>query len=158
MGRVLEDDDSGFVIESDVEILASPTQVFDSFGELHEWWDPEHSFSRDAANLSLDTRPDGLFLETLGHRQGVVHARVVDSQRGKLLRLCGALGPLQSLGAFGTLTLSMEPLANSTKLTLSYIVLGRNLRGWARAVEQVLSEQILRLKSFLESDRTPSSE
>lgn len=158
MGRVLEDDDFGFVVECYVGISATPTGVFDAFGKLHEWWDPEHSFSRDAANLSLDTSPDGLFLETLGPRQGVVHARVVDSQRGKLLRLCGALGPLQSLGAIGTLTFSMEPLANATNLKLNYIVLGRNLRGWASAVEQVLSEQILRLKTFLESDRNPPSE
>ncbi len=151
MGRVLEDDDNGFVIASEVTISTSPTHVFDALGELHRWWDPEHSFSRDAGNLSLDTSPDGLFLESLGTNQGVVHARVVDSQRGKLLRLSGALGPLQSLGAHGTLTLRMESHAESTTLTLNYIVLGRNLRGWAAAVEQVLSEQLVRLKSFLET-------
>ncbi|MCY4143853.1 MAG: ATPase [Gammaproteobacteria bacterium] len=151
MGRVLEDDDNGFVIESEINISALPTHVFDALGELQRWWDPEHSFGRDARNLSLNTSPDGLFLESLGTNQGVVHARVVDAQRGKLLRLSGALGPLQSLGAHGTLTLRMEPLAESTTLTLNYIVIGRNLRGWADAVEQVLSEQLIRLKSFLET-------
>lgn len=151
MGTVVENDSSGFITESSVSILANAYDVFDTFAKLSEWWDPHHSFSLDAKNLSLNPQVGGLFLEEMGDGQGVIHSTVIFSKRGELLRLSGALGPLQMLGAQGTLTLEFKQSDNVVDLVATYVVLGRNLRDWAAPVEQVLYEQLVRLKNFMET-------
>ena len=53
---------------------------------------------RDAKNLSIDARPGGCFCEKLPNGGGVEHARVVYVAPREVLRLSGALGPLQGVG------------------------------------------------------------
>jgi hypothetical protein len=69
------------------------------------------------------------------------------------LHLHGALGPLQTEGVDGTLSWTLKPGECGTTDTLSY-VLGGYLRSgmeqWAPRVDQVLDEQLQRLKSFVE--------
>lgn len=159
MGRVVENDSRGFVTESIVSIHASANHVWDTLGEVSNWWDSHHSFSLDAKNLVLDLRVGGYFLEQMGGGQGVIHSTVIFSKRGELLRLSGALGPLQMLGAHGTLTLEFKQNESGIELHAMYVVVGRNLQDWAAAVEQVLDQQLIRLKNFVETgdpERTSS--
>ncbi|MCY3884669.1 MAG: ATPase [Gammaproteobacteria bacterium] len=151
MGTILECDASGFITESTVSINANATHAYDAMAEVHMWWDSSHSFSLDAKNLSLVLKPGGRFLESFGDNEGVVHSTVVFAKRGEVLRLSGALGPLQMLGAQGTLTLQFKKSEIGTNLTATYHVIGRNLEDWAVAVEQVLFEQLVRLKNFVET-------
>ena len=150
MGRVIKRDVNGFVTKSEVQIRADPVCVYDAFGEVAKWWDPNHTFGGNADNLSIELRPGGHFFESLGANDGVIHSTVVFAQRGSLLRFTGALGPLQGLGAQGTLTAHFEGRDENTVLSTTYVVLGRDLQDWAAPVEQVLNEQLVRLKSFLE--------
>lgn len=159
MGTVLENDSSGFITESSVSIRANALDVFDTFTKLSEWWDPHHSFSLDAKNLSLNLQVGGHFLEQMGDGQGVIHSTVIFSKRGELLRMSGALGPLQMLGAYGTLTLEFKENKSGVDLIATYVVMGRNLQDWAEPVEQVLCEQLVRLKNFVETgDPEPTSD
>lgn len=158
MGTVLENDSNGFITESDVSIRATRDRVYDALAEIHQWWDPSHSFSLDANNLSLDLRPGGYFLESWGSNDGVIHSTVIFAKRAEILRLSGALGPLQILGAYGTLTLQFEKSRIGVDLTANYQVIGRNLEDWATAVEQVLFEQLVRLKNFVETGDPESTQ
>ncbi len=72
--------------------------------------------------------------------------------------MSGALGPLQILGAYGTLTLQFEKSRIGVDLTANYQVIGRNLEDWATAVEQVLFEQLVRLKNFVETGDPESTQ
>ena len=58
------------------------------------WWDPEHTYSGSAANLSLDAEPGGCFCERLPNGGGVEHMRVTYVAPGKRIVLTGSLGPL----------------------------------------------------------------
>lgn len=151
MGSVIENDSNGFVTESIVSIRASAEHVFDTLGKISKWWDSNHTYTLDATNLSLDLRVGGRFLEEMENGQGVVHSTVIFSKRGELLRLSGALGPLQMLGAHGTLTFQFEPSELGVDLHAKYVVMARNLQEWAAAVERVLQEQLIRLKHFIET-------
>jgi hypothetical protein len=69
---------------------------------------------------------------------------------GKVLRMTGALGPLQSEAMQGTLTVAMEPLKDGagTKISLSYVVGGYmryKVADIAPAVDAMLGDQFQRL-------------
>ena len=82
----------------------------------------------------------------------VEHMRVIFSQPGKVLRMQGALGPLQSEAVLGTLTVAIEPLKSGggSKISFSYVVGGYmryKTSEIAPAVDKVLGEQFKSLIS-----------
>ncbi|MEG3150672.1 hypothetical protein U1769_12325 [Sphingomonas sp. ZT3P38] len=72
-----------------------------------------------------------------------------------MMRLTGALGPLQAEAVVGTLTFKLDPEgATATKVSLSYVVSGYVRAGadvLAPKVDEVLALQVLNLKSAAES-------
>ena len=149
---------NGFELASVVTIAAPADRVYSALGEVGRWWDPSHTFSRDAANLSMELHAGGCFCERLKDGGSVQHLEVVYASPGQGLRLRGALGPLQTEGVDGTLSLTLKPGEGGTTVTLSYVV-GGYIRGgmepWAPRVDRVLEEQLQRLKSFVEGKSLP---
>ena len=145
---------NGFSVTETEDITAAPTRVYDALIAPARWWNPEHTYSQDAANLALDARAGGCWCETLPGGGSVQHLVVVNAMPGKMLRLRGALGPLQSLAVDGALTFSLRPIDHGTHLTMSYTV-GGYLKPaaaeLAKAVDSVLGEQANRLKHFIET-------
>jgi uncharacterized protein YndB with AHSA1/START domain len=146
--------DVGFAVERTVVVDASPERAFAALVQPSLWWSSAHTWSGDAKNLSLDLRAGGCFCEALPKvRGGVEHARVVYFASGAMLRLSGALGPLQGEAATGTLTFMLKPDGSKTAITLSYVVGGylrpgpRNL---AAPVDGVLGEQLTRLAAHID--------
>jgi len=147
---------NGFSIRATVLIFqASPEVVYSRLvHNIGDWWDPAHTFGNDAHNLSIDDRPMGCFCEKLPHNGGVRHAEVITVMPNKMLVMSGALGPLQKFGATGTLTLVLEPMHKDTRVQLLYSVGGYlpdGLNTWAAPVDKVLTEQLTRLKSYVET-------
>ncbi|HEX3524020.1 MAG TPA: SRPBCC domain-containing protein [Stellaceae bacterium] len=149
---------NGFEVATVGTIAAPADRVYAALGEVGHWWDPSHTFSRDAANLSMELRAGGCFCERLKGGGSVQHLQVVYAAPGQGLRLRGALGPLQTEGADGTLSWTLKPAEGGTNVTLSY-VLGGYIRGgmeqWAPKVDRVLDEQLQRLKSYVEGKSPP---
>jgi uncharacterized protein YndB with AHSA1/START domain len=153
---VVADNPAGFAIEHETIIAATPARVYAALGRPAAWWSNSHSWSGNASNLSLDLRPGGCFCEQLPGGGGVEHARVVMAWPGKLLRLSGALGPLQSEALAATLTWELKPAAGGTAVKLTYVVAGfaRTTRAaLPGAVDGVLGEQLAGLKTFAERRR-----
>jgi hypothetical protein len=118
------------------------------------WWNPEHTYSGDSRNLSIDARPGGCFCERLGDGGGVEHMRVIYVAPRETLRMSGALGPLQSSALAGSLTWRLTSAPPGTNVELSYRVGGFIEGGFekiAPAVGAVLGEQLQRLKMFIET-------
>lgn len=154
--EVVDVQPSGFEVRRAVHIAAAPGKVFAAIVEVGRWWDPHHTYSGDAANLSLEPRAGGCFCETLKDGGSVAHMRVVYAAPGQALRLEGALGPLQTLGASGHLSFALAPKAGGTDLVLTYDVGGYakgGFGGWAAPVDQVLGEQTVRLKALVETGK-----
>jgi hypothetical protein len=144
---------SGFEVQSVVTVKASPADTYRMLGRVGEWWNPSHSYSGKAANLSLALSAGGCFCERLDDDGEVEHMRVVQSRPGKLLRLQGGLGPLQGEGVSGTLSWSLKAVPSGTEITQNYIVGGYFRDGGAKIagpVGQMLEEQLGRLKTRLE--------
>ena len=143
---------NGFEVATTVTIGAPADRVY-ALGEVGHWWSPSHTFSRDAANLSIELRAGGCFCERLKDGGSVQHLQVVYASPGQGLRLRGALGPLQTEGVDGALSWTLKPGEGGTSVTLSYVLGGYIRSGteqWAPKVDRVLDEQLQRLKSFVE--------
>jgi uncharacterized protein YndB with AHSA1/START domain len=150
---VVEATSSGFLVQHEVTIRASANQVYRALLHVGAWWAPAHTYSGNSMNLSIDPKPGGCFCERLAHGGAVEHMMVVNLQPDRLLRMTGALGPLQGSGLAGSLTFALTPDAAGTTLRVSYSVGGYMQGGVekvAPAVDQVLGEQIGRLKQFAE--------
>lgn len=152
---------SGFSINHEVVIGAPASDVYRSLVEqVGEWWNPQHTYSGDAKNLSIDARPGGCFCETLPDGGGVEHMRVVYLAPDAMLRLSGGLGPLQAAGVGGSLSWKLTDSGGSTTVEVTYVVGGfmeGGLERIAPAVGGVIGEQLRRLKLFVETGRpTPA--
>jgi hypothetical protein len=151
--------ETGFVSGHSAEVLAKPDDVWKRLVAPKDWWNPAHSWFRKAEGLYIDAQAGGCFCETAQEsaaegqtrvRGSVEHMRVIFADPGKVLRMQGALGPLQSEAVLGTLTIAMEPLKDGagTKLSFSYIVGGHmryKVGEIAPAVDKVLAEQFASL-------------
>lgn len=159
--------DAGFVVHLEADAAQPPRDVWATLIAPAKWWNGEHTFSKDAANLYLDAQASGCFCELLpkpkdapeGQRRGSVeHMRVLYVEPGVALRMAGALGPLQGEALTGTLTIKLAEAKEGTHLTLDYVV-----GGYARfkpdeiapAVDKVLDEQLTRL---VEAAKAPPAE
>jgi len=153
---------NGFLVKFEVSVNAPPAKVYDALvGQIGSWWDSEHTYSGDAKNLSIDARPGGCFCEKLPNGGGIEHARVIYVAPREILRLSGALGPLQASGVAGTLTWKLTSNTDNTRVQLSYSVGGFIDGGFekiAPAVESVLRGQLDRLKQFAETGKPTRSQ
>ena len=145
----------GFLVAHAVEIGASPDVVYAALGKIDRWWDDEHTWSGSARNLTLDLQAGGCMCERW-ESGSVEHARVVAAQPGQLLRLHGALGPLQELAVSGSLSFALQAEGAGTKLTLTYRVSGDSQHGLDTlkgVVGSVMEAQVERLKKFVETGK-----
>jgi uncharacterized protein YndB with AHSA1/START domain len=139
---------SGFLTRSTVTVKGTPAAAYARFLDIGSWWNPAHSYSQDGKRMTLKAEPGGCFCESLKDGGFVEHLRVVFVAPGKLLRLQGGLGPLQPMGATGTLTIQFEAAGPDTKVTLSYAVTAflpdNQPKEIGTAVDGVLLEQLQR--------------
>jgi uncharacterized protein YndB with AHSA1/START domain len=155
---VVDSGAGGFTVRTTVEIAAPSPDVYRALvADVGRWWNSEHTWFGDASRLSIEAVPGGCFCERGANGAGVSHLTVVFADPGRLLRLKGALGPLQEIAATGTMDWSLaekDGEVGTTTLQLTYRVSGYfdgGLREWAGPVDRVLREQVLRLKSWIES-------
>jgi len=154
--EVVDAQAGGFEVRQSLHIAASPDQVYAALLQIGRWWDSAHTFSGDAAHLTLEPSAGGCFCESLPGGGSAAHMRVVLAQPGKALRLEGVLGPLQALGDTGHLTWRLAPKDGGTDLVQTYDVGGYapgGLNPLAVPVDRVLGEQAARLKRWVETGK-----
>ena len=147
--------DTGFNVVHIAEVAAEPDVIWKRLIAPKNYWSKAHSWSGSSDGFYIDAQAGGCFCELFQEKGAdgktkttgsVEHMRVIFAQPGKVLRMQGALGPLQSEAVLGTLTVAMEPSKDGkgTKLSFSYVV-GGHMRykvvDIAPAVDKVLGEQ-----------------
>lgn len=146
---------NGFSVRHEIATSAKPDALWGALtDEVAQWWHPDHTYSGDAANLTLDATALGCFCEATGNGGNVVHLTVTFVQPGETLRLTGGLGPLGLMGVDGNMTISILRGAEATVLQLVYSVGGYSPQGFANiapAVDRVLGEQMERLAAYAET-------
>lgn len=144
----------GFQVRTVVEVGAEPDAVWAALTrKVGRWWHPQHTWSGEARNLSIDLRAGGCFCERWKGGQSA-HMTVGQVLGRRKLQLVGGLGPLQGEGATGAMIFAIEEAPGGSKLTMTYAVSGRLSGGaeqWAPIVDQVTALQVGRLKAFAET-------
>ncbi|MEO1078105.1 MAG: SRPBCC domain-containing protein [Pseudomonadota bacterium] len=87
------------------------------------WWDSSHSYSGDAANISLELEVGGLWREDWDGGS-VAHGTVLFIDEGKALRLEAPFGPLQGMGAYVIWTITLEPAEEGTRVVFEESAVG----------------------------------
>lgn len=153
--EIVDSADNGFTVHHKVIVNAPPEHVWTSLLDIPHWWNGQHSWSGDAANFTFDARAGGCWCETLPHGSAQIQTVVfVDANR--ILRLSGALGPMQGMGLSGSSTFMLHPHDKGTELDFTYIASGYKPGGlvkFAPNVDGVLSEAVGRLKRFAETGK-----
>ena len=153
VAEVISSDANNFDLKFQVEINTTPTKLRSTFENISSWWHPDHTYSGDSNNLYLNLKTEYCFCEKLADGGAVRHLDWVFYQPNKKARFIGGLGPLQTLPVDGVLEFSFETLdKNKMALTVAYSVAssGDRLKGWDKPVNQVIAQQVARLKSKAE--------
>lgn len=125
--EVVESASGGFATHDSAVVAADRQTVWQALVHPEGWW--SHTWSNDSSNLSLDARAGGCFCETIPASDGwgagsVEHMRVIMVMPGSALRMSGSLGPLQSEGLVGTLTVTLEDVEQGTRISWDYVTGG----------------------------------
>jgi hypothetical protein len=154
--KVIDESEAGFTVAHTAQVAATPADVWKMLRMPQKWWSKEHSWTGDAANFWLDSQAGGCFCEKIpGSGDGlgsVQHARIIHARPNELLRLSGALGPLQSEAVTGTLTIQIKETPTGSALRFDYVVGGYmrfKVAQIAPAVDTVIGEQLAGLAAAL---------
>ena len=141
----------GFEIRHAVQVVIPQSAAFDAFAQLPAWWNKEHTYSGDSANLSLSLAPGGCFCERFPDGGGIEHMRIAYVVPGEQVVLTGSLGPLLYQATTGVMEVKVTRIAGGSRLTLDYRVAGFASGGaekLAPLVDQVLGDQMARYRKF----------
>ena len=133
---------SGFAIEHEIVVPGTPVEIFDAFtGDVRDWWD--HHYSEQPVALVIEPKAGGRFYELFDDEgNGVTHADVTLSNRGKELIFRGPLG----FGAMGvhfdmvhrfTFEAVDGEEAPATRVKVTVRGIGEIQEGWDLAVQGV---------------------
>jgi len=141
---------NAFQIAQQRSVAAGPERLQPALSAVASWWNVKHTFSGNAANLNLEPRAGGCFCERWD-QGSVQHLQVVMAEPG-IVRLAGAMGPLQGLAVQGVMTISIEAKDGKNTLSVVYRVGGvdaASMEKWPAAVDAMIGETTDRLAAYL---------
>ena len=143
-----------FSFDKEVTLPGTPETIFDAVtGDISGWWD--HSFSDSPKKFFIEARPGGGFWEIFDEKgNGVLHATVIYSDRGKILRFNGPLG-LSGKAIQVVTTYTFNPVSiDSTMFKVSVHAAGEVDEGVPEIVESVWNHFIFeQLEPYIKSGK-----
>ena len=159
--EIVASSDDGFVTRDTAVVDATPMQVWLALISPGKWWNDAHTWSGDAANMTLKPQAGGCFCERIPEdveadrvtlEGSVEHMRVIQSFPERAMRMRGGLGPLQSEPVSGVLTIVISEAEQGTQIVWEYVV-GGFMRYEtvviAPAVDGVMTQQLNGLAELL---------
>jgi hypothetical protein len=152
--------DNGFTVQHQRVISGDNEAVWKAMIAPSLYWNSDHSWTGDAENFYLVPQAGGCFCELIRTTSAdnikssdgsVQHMRVIYAHNNKMLRMSGALGPLQGEAVTGTLTMLSQPQGDTTVVRFTYKVGGYMefpIDEMAPAVDGVIGEQLARLSAL----------
>jgi hypothetical protein len=143
-----------FSFDKQVTLPGTPEIIFDAVtGDISGWWD--HSFTDNPKEFFIEPVPGGGFWEIFDDEgNGVLHARVIYADRGKMLRFDGPLG-LSGKAIQVVTTYQFEPVgSDSTLFKVSVHAAGEVEEGLPAIVERVWEHFIFeQLEPYIKSGK-----
>ncbi|MDQ1309301.1 MAG: hypothetical protein QG601_569 [Pseudomonadota bacterium] len=133
----------GVIFEHRFELSAAPADAWAVLVHPERYWPNDHTWSGNAANMSLKPEAGGCFCEQWDGGSAE-HGRVVMAMPGKLLRFRGSLGPFQEMAVTGIMTVTLAATATGTTAVVTYRISGdasHKLDAFASVVDGVVRQQ-----------------
>lgn len=162
--------ENGFTVRHQATVSASDEDVWKALIAPSKYWNGDHSWTGNADNFYLVPQAGGCFCELISTTDedniktsdgSVQHMRVIFAHKNKMLRMSGALGPLQGEAVTGTLTVQLKPEGGQTAVRFTYKVGGYMefpVDQIGPAVDGVIGEQLTRLAALFETEAEPEEE
>ncbi len=153
--EVKSQSENGFSVVHIAEVDAEPAVIWARLINPKNYWNKVNSWSGSVDGFYLEPKAGGCFCENIMGKDAkgkprvagsVEHMRVIFSDPNKVLRMQGALGPLQAEAVLGTLTAVIAPAKSGSGSTVSFsYVVGGYMRykvpEISAAVDKVIGEQ-----------------
>lgn len=152
--EVTDRSENGFTLTYERAVTAPPAAVFEAIGRPAAWWSDAHTYSGDAANITIDLRPGGCWCEALPGG-GVKHAEaVLVWPDRRMVRFDAPFGPLQGMAADAVLTISWADAEDGATRLLkwTFVVSGQGVGAAADPIDSVIGEQFSRLADHLAAE------
>ncbi len=136
-----------YILKHEARSSLTPADLWARLIKPATWWHPDHTYSGDAGNLSLEPAAGGLWREDWADGS-VLHGQVLNTVPGQLLRLDAPFGPLQEMAVSTVWTITIKPDGGGSLVTFDEIANGTaasKLGALAPAVDFVKGEAIRRL-------------
>jgi uncharacterized protein YndB with AHSA1/START domain len=133
----------GAIFEHRFELSATPADAWAVLVHPERYWPADHTWSGNAANMSLRPEAGGCFCEQWDGGSAE-HGRVVMAIPGKLLRFRGSLGPFQEMAVTGIMSVTLTPTDGGTTAVVTYRISGdasHKLDAFASVVDGVIQQQ-----------------
>jgi len=133
----------GVIFEHRFELSATTADAWAVLVHPERYWPNDHTWSGNAANMSLKPEAGGCFCEQWDGGSAE-HGRVVMAMPGKLLRFRGSLGPFQEMAVTGIMTVTLTATATGTTAVVTYRISGdasHRLDAFASVVDGVVRQQ-----------------
>jgi hypothetical protein len=148
--EVIERSADHFVLRNTTVLETTLEDVWTSLGDVDQWWDGAHTYSGDAANMSLRTEVGGCFCEANVQGATFEHGRVVEADPALGVLLHAALGPLKGKTTRADWSFGWSSHGPGIELVMTYVVRGEGVGAWADGVDSVMSGQFQRLTRYIE--------
>lgn len=148
--EVVERSADHFVLRYAVALEASPEDFIDALEHIGEWWNPAHTYSGDARNLSLALDPGTCFCEAMPDGSTFDHGGVYEYDPGTGVLIDAALGPLRGKTTLSNWSIGWTGANRGSELVMSYVVRGDGVGAMADGVDAVMDDQFQRMVRFIE--------
>jgi len=145
----------GFTLHYAVRLESTAGDVILAVEDIGGWWDSAHTYSGDAANMTLQLQPGGCFCEALPNGETFEHGRVtlIDDEH---IVLAAPLGPLNGHATRADLTFRWPEAGAGVTATLTFVVEGPQLGAAADGVDGVMRAQFSRFVHYVEYGEPPA--
>lgn len=150
VAEVIERGADHFVLRHSTALEASSEDAWLAIADIGQWWDAAHTYSGDAANMSIQVRPGGCFCEANVNGASFEHGRVVEADPETGLRLDAPLGPLKGRATRADWSVGWTGANRGLEIVMTYVVRGPGLGAFADGVDGVMTTQFRRMVRFIE--------
>lgn len=145
-----------FTLRYASEAAVVPGDIPGAMADVGRWWDSAHTYSGDAANITVDLTPGGCWCEKLADGTQFEHARVVSVEPDRLV-FDAPFGPLKGKATRAVLTVTWPPAHAGWTPTWEMVVEGPGLGAMADGVDAVMGAGFLRWLHYLEHGEPPAA-
>ena len=135
--EVVSRSENAFTLKFEGQTRLGTAGVADAFSEVGLWWDPAHSYTGSAANLSLDLAPGGCWFEAMPDGTQFDHGRTVSIVLGEI-RFHAPFGPLRDVATRADLIVTYPLVGGVVTPTWTFIVEGPGVGALAEPVDGVI--------------------